>query len=225
MIRPWESLIVGFIGGAIANTGCTLLERMRIDDPVGCVATHFFTGGWGLIVVGLLVEKDSLENFSSDYGVLKGGHWKLLGIQLLALVSMASWSAITTFLLVALIDKVFFTFRMPLHMELDGADKWEHGILGENIISGTENGLENPGLETGDESIPARHIGLQSLPQRILGPNHQGSSETVNEVLTSRRESRISATREEDCGERNDDGHVTERRNGFPFRGADDVTT
>ena len=129
VIRPWESLVVGFIGGMISCVGSHALERLHIDDPVGCVATHFFAGSWGLIVAGLIAEKDSLQNLSRDYGVLKGGAWRLLGVQLLALVSITLWAVFTTVIVLLTIDKLFFKLRLPVRIEMEGADKWEHGIL------------------------------------------------------------------------------------------------
>ncbi|EDO34221.1 predicted protein, partial [Nematostella vectensis] len=127
IVRPWEAILIGAIGGAIACGGCSLLNRLRIDDPVGCVPTHFFASVWGLIVVGLLVEKDSLMDLSKEYGVLKGGSWRLLGAQLLAIVCISVWSAVMTFVMLCGVDRVV-KLRMPLIMELEGADKWEHGI-------------------------------------------------------------------------------------------------
>lgn len=134
--------------------GCTMLNKLRIDDPVGCVPTHFFASVWGLIAVGLFAEKDTLENLSEDYGVLKGGSWKKLGVQFLAVVSVAAWAAPVTYILLAVINR-FITLRMPLEMELEGADKWEHGIEAESFMEGDAfmlaNGTENYAMETEDE--------------------------------------------------------------------------
>ncbi|EDO40423.1 predicted protein [Nematostella vectensis] len=127
VVRQWESLLIGFIGGMIACVGDALVKKLRIDDPVGCIATHGMAGIWGLLAVGLFVEVDNLENFSAEFGVFKGGSWHLLGIQLLVVVSIGAWAAVTNFILLYVIDKVV-GLRMPLAMELDGADIWEHGI-------------------------------------------------------------------------------------------------
>ena len=99
---------------------------MRIDDPVHCISTHGITGLWGVVVVGLVVEKHPL--MSKNSGVFKGGTWKILGIQVLAAVSIALWTSITTFVQLYIIDKAI-GLRMPREKEIDGADKWEHGIV------------------------------------------------------------------------------------------------
>lgn len=105
----------------------SLVERLHIDDPVGCIPTHCFSSIWGLIAVGLFVETDRLEDLSKEYGVLKGGRWELLGVQLLCIVVIIAWALVTSFVLLFIIDKTM-GLRMPLQMEIEGADKWEHGI-------------------------------------------------------------------------------------------------
>lgn len=46
MIHPWEALIVGAIGGALAILSCHILDRLRIDDPVGASSVHGACGVW-----------------------------------------------------------------------------------------------------------------------------------------------------------------------------------
>lgn len=125
-MTPWESLLIGFIGGAIGCFGNILLERMRIDDPVHCISTHGIAGLWGVVVVGLFVERNPL--MSKNYGIFKGGSWKVLGVQVLTAVTIALWTLMTTFVALCAIDKLT-GLRMSREKELDGADKWEHGIV------------------------------------------------------------------------------------------------
>lgn len=40
VVRPGESLAIGFIGSAIAIVGWQLLNKIHIDDPVGAISTH-----------------------------------------------------------------------------------------------------------------------------------------------------------------------------------------
>jgi ammonia channel protein AmtB len=35
IVQPWEGLVIGFIGSIISNAGVALLDKLRIDDPVG----------------------------------------------------------------------------------------------------------------------------------------------------------------------------------------------
>lgn len=128
VVRPGESLAIGFIGSAISIVGWQILNKMKIDDPVGAVSTHAGGSIWGMIAVGLFVERDTLENtFSETYGAFKGGHVKILGVQLLACVSITVWTIITVFIQLYIIDKAV-GLRFPLEEEVLGADACEHGI-------------------------------------------------------------------------------------------------
>ena len=128
VVRPGESLAIGFIGSAISIVGWQILNKLKIDDPVGAVSTHAGGSIWGMIAVGLFVEKDTLENtFSATYGAFKGGHVKIIGVQLLACVSITVWTIITVFIQLYIIDKSV-GLRFPLEEEVLGADVCEHGI-------------------------------------------------------------------------------------------------
>lgn len=128
VVKPGESLAIGFVGSAIAIFGWQLLNKIHIDDPVGAVSTHAGGSIWGMIAVGLFVEKDSLEKpFSSTYGAFKGGHVRILGVQLLACVSITAWTLVTVFIQLYVIDKSV-GLRLPLEEEILGADACEHGI-------------------------------------------------------------------------------------------------
>ena len=32
---PWESFLIGSVGALVSLSGCALLDKLKIDDPVG----------------------------------------------------------------------------------------------------------------------------------------------------------------------------------------------
>lgn len=46
-------MVVGAVGALLALLAMSLLDRLRIDDPVGCVAVHFCGAIWGGCRTGL----------------------------------------------------------------------------------------------------------------------------------------------------------------------------
>ena len=46
VVRPWESIVIGFIGGLIAVGGTRLIDRIRVDDPLGASSVHGMAGSW-----------------------------------------------------------------------------------------------------------------------------------------------------------------------------------
>lgn len=101
------------------------MYKLKIDDPTSCVAVHTLAGVWGLLAVGLFVEEDQLETFTVSKGIFKGGNGYLLGIQLLAVVSLAAWSAVTSTLILLGI-KYTIGLRVTEEEEKLGADQVEH---------------------------------------------------------------------------------------------------
>ena len=125
--RPGESIFIGLIGSVISVLGWLLLEKLKIDDPVGAIPTHAGSAIWGMLAVGLFVEQDRLEDFSETYGVFKGGHIKVLGVQLLACLTIGLWSAVVAFAQFYIIGK-FIHFRFSEYEERLGADFCEHAV-------------------------------------------------------------------------------------------------
>lgn len=53
-----------------------------------------------MMVVGMLVEDDPVENYDrGNYGLLKGGGFYLIGVQVLACICIMVWSGTITFIL------------------------------------------------------------------------------------------------------------------------------
>jgi hypothetical protein len=151
-------LLIGFIGGAAATGGVVMEERLGIDDPVGAFPTHALASIWGLIATGLFCE--NTPEFAELSGLFKGGEWKFLGIQILGTVSIILWAAVTTFIQLYIIDKIF-GLRMTEVEEEVGADYYVHNICCEEgqSIAYTENemieeseGIPSPQFDRGNRS-------------------------------------------------------------------------
>ncbi|XP_022248990.1 putative ammonium transporter 3 [Limulus polyphemus] len=128
LYHPWEALIVGMVGSLLANCMARVLNKLKIDDPVGAISVHGSGSIWGMIAVGLLVEKDSLLLLSKENaGLFRGGGWYLLGAQTLAIITIMTWSVVCTYILLFAINKII-PIRMSLEDELAGADFVEHNI-------------------------------------------------------------------------------------------------
>ncbi|XP_057295698.1 putative ammonium transporter 3 isoform X2 [Hydractinia symbiolongicarpus] len=161
--RPWEALLIGFIGGAIACYGCTLLEYLKIDDPVSCVPVHGFAAIWGLISVGFFAEKDIFDNLNESEGLFKGGGPNLLGYQLLSIVCYCTWAAITTFVELYIADKVF-GLRISLEQELIGSDFSEHGI---SVIAKESSEVDKNGDHSYETTTNVQHS-IKALKKNML---------------------------------------------------------
>jgi Amt family ammonium transporter len=113
-----SSVIIGAVGGIVVVLGVLLLDRVRVDDPVGAVPVHCFNGIWGTLAVGL---------FHESTGLFSGGGVSQLGIQALGVLLIALWIIVTTTLLF-LVIKYTIGLRVSREEELAGLDLGEHGV-------------------------------------------------------------------------------------------------
>lgn len=119
-VAPWAAVVIGIVAGIIVFLGTNLLERIRIDDPVGAVPVHLMNGMWGTLALGI---------FSSNpnaLGLLYNGGWKQLGVQALGVVTCGIWAILTTGILFLLI-KYTVGLRVTAEEEELGLDYHEHG--------------------------------------------------------------------------------------------------
>jgi Amt family ammonium transporter len=123
-VEPWAAIVIGALGGIIVVFGVVLLDRLRIDDPVGAVPVHGFNGVWGTIAVGMF-GKSSL-GLPHD-GLLYGGGFSQLGIQALGVVTSALFIVTTMGVVFKLLD-LTIGLRVSREEELRGLDIGEHGM-------------------------------------------------------------------------------------------------
>ncbi len=123
-IDPWAAIIVGGIGGVVVVMGVILLDKLRIDDPVGAFPVHGLNGVWGTISVGLF-GKHSLGLVRD--GLFFGGGFKLLAVQLIGIISVVAFVVLTMGIVFKIIDMII-GLRVSRNEELRGLDITEHGM-------------------------------------------------------------------------------------------------
>ena len=121
------AIVIGIVAGILVVFGVWLLDYvLRIDDPVGAVAVHCLNGIWGTIAVGLFATTSAPEN-DTLVGLFYGGGFDLLGKQLLGILSVGAWTAVTI-TIAFLIIKATVGIRVSEEEEIVGLDSTEHGL-------------------------------------------------------------------------------------------------
>ena len=117
--------VVGIVSGILVVAVVELLDlKLHIDDPVGAVGVHMANGIWGTLAVGLLANPDAPAGLS---GLFYTGSFKLLGIQIVGVISVAVYAVIMMAIAFALIKK-FHGLRATAEEEIAGLDMCEHGL-------------------------------------------------------------------------------------------------
>jgi ammonium transporter, Amt family len=123
-ISSYSAIVIGLIAGLLVIMGTLLVDKMKVDDPVGAVAVHGINGAFGTIAVGLFDVKE---------GFFITGETHLLLIQLLGVTVISLWGFVTSFGLAKLL-KVTVGLRVTAAEEEEGLDMAMHGIPAYNDL-------------------------------------------------------------------------------------------
>ncbi|WP_230777230.1 ammonium transporter [Roseiconus lacunae] len=112
-----ESLVIGGIGGALVVLGIVLLDKLKIDDPVGAWPVHGLCGVWGGIATGIFGDlPDGIETVGA-----------FITVQVIATVVICAWAFITMGALFFVL-KAIGMLRVSAEEEQAGLDVSEHGM-------------------------------------------------------------------------------------------------
>jgi Amt family ammonium transporter len=143
-----SALLIGAIGGALAVSGALLIDRARMDDPVGALAVHGIGGAWGTLAVGLFGYTGITSASPEAVGLLVGGGIHQLGVQALGVAATFGWVFGVSLVLFAAI-KYTMGLRVSEEEEMEGLDVGEHGT---GAYHGDAVGSGVPGIPGGPPS-------------------------------------------------------------------------
>ena len=99
-------------------------DSLRADDPVGAIAVHGVCGTFGTLAVGIFAEQG---------GLLYGGGFHLLGVQILGVTAVSFWGFAATYGIFSVLKKTV-GIRVDKEDEILGLDMSEHGIASYNEL-------------------------------------------------------------------------------------------
>jgi len=111
-MSPTDAIIIGAIAGIIIVFAVSLIDKLKLDDPVGAIAVHLVCGIWGTLAVGLFGNLASVDQFIS---------------QLIGVGSYAVFCITTSFIIIFTLKKTM-GIRVSEKEELEGLDAHEHGM-------------------------------------------------------------------------------------------------
>ena len=129
-VAPWGALVIGLGAGAIVVLGSQLVERARIDDPVGAIAAHGMAGVWGTLALGFLAMPSMAERLGTGKGgLLYTGSPAQLGTQAVGLLAVGVFTFSASFAALWVMNATF-GIRTDAEAEAVGLDVSEHGMWG-----------------------------------------------------------------------------------------------
>ncbi|MBZ9630758.1 ammonium transporter [Salegentibacter sp. LM13S] len=112
LMSPLDAVLIGLVAGGVIVLGVSLVDKLKLDDPVGAVAVHLACGIWGTLAVGI-------------FGSMAG--FNQLLIQLAGVGIIGAFCCISAFGILSII-KATMGLRMEEKEETEGLDAHEHGM-------------------------------------------------------------------------------------------------
>ena len=92
--------------------GIALIDKLKLDDPVGAVAVHLICGIWGTLAVGIFGAMSGIDQFL---------------IQLIGVGIVGAFCVSTSFIILFIV-KSTTGLRVNKYEEINGLDLSEHGM-------------------------------------------------------------------------------------------------
>jgi len=112
LMSPMEAIIIGLLAGVIIVLGVALIDRLKLDDPVGAIAVHLICGIWGTLAVGIFGSMAGFDQFL----------YQLAGVG-----AAAAFCSVSAFVILFTL-KSTVGIRVSKEEELEGLDIHEHGM-------------------------------------------------------------------------------------------------
>jgi Amt family ammonium transporter len=111
-MSPSDAILIGLIAGVIVVLGIALIDKLKLDDPVGAVAVHLICGIWGTLAVGIFGAMAGFDQFL---------------VQLIGVGIVGAFCVATSFIILMIV-KSTTGLRVDKDEELNGLDLSEHGM-------------------------------------------------------------------------------------------------
>ncbi|MEL7417863.1 MAG: ammonium transporter [Cyanobacteria bacterium J06555_3] len=134
VVDYFGALFVGIVGGILVVFAVSMLDNLKIDDPVGAIAVHLVCGVWGTLAVGLFANPNNpLQRGTENAigGLFYDGGFEQLLAQIIGIAAVGAFTVVFSVAAWYLI-KLVFGLRVDAKDEIEGLDISEHGMEGYN---------------------------------------------------------------------------------------------
>ena len=111
-MSPTDAILIGLIAGVVVVLGIALIDKLKLDDPVGAVAVHLICGIWGTLAVGIFGAMAGFDQFL---------------VQLIGVAIVGAFCVATSFIILSIV-KASTGLRVNKEEEINGLDLSEHGM-------------------------------------------------------------------------------------------------
>lgn len=117
VVSPLWAMVIGAIAGVLCCFACGLKFKLGYDDSLDVVGVHGVGGLTGTVLIGF---------FGEDTGLLAGGDWRQLAVQVIIALCAMLYSGVVTAIIAFALEKTI-GWRVTEAQEVGGIDLADQG--------------------------------------------------------------------------------------------------
>ncbi len=179
-VTPVGAALIGVIAGFAVVFGIEFVDqKLKVDDPVGAVGVHGICGCLGTILTGLFAYYDFGNG--EKLGLLYGGGIHFLGLQILGVVVVIAWVAVTMTIIFNVL-KHTIGLRASAVEEIEGLDIHEHGLASayaDFALTSSINNFSGSGTTAIPTELPKKAVPVDdAVPVQVRSETAPIASDT-----------------------------------------------
>lgn len=209
MVSPAGAFFIGLIAAFVVAFGIEFIDKVcKIDDPVGAIGVHGMCGAAGTLLTGV---------FAVDGGLVYGGGFSFLGIQLLGVVCVILWVSVTMIITFNVL-KHTIGLRASEEEETKGLDVTEHNLASSYadfmpmvFMGKAKEGAADAGVSV-EKAVPVEHypsakpVSANVKLSKVVMIFNQAGFTALKDALTDLGVTGMTITQVMGCGTQK--GHV-----------------
>ena len=179
-VTPVGAALIGVIAGFAVVFGIEFVDqKLKVDDPVGAVGVHGICGCLGTILTGLFAYYDFGNG--EKLGLFYGGGVHFLGLQILGVVVVIAWVAVTMTIIFNVL-KHTIGLRASAVEEIEGLDIHEHGLASayaDFALTSSINNFSGSGTTAIPTELPKKAVPVDdAVPVQVRSETAPIASDT-----------------------------------------------
>ena len=179
-VTPVGAALIGVIAGFAVVFGIEFVDqKLKVDDPVGAVGVHGICGCLGTILTGLFAYYDFGNG--EKLGLFYGGGIHFLGLQILGVVVVITWVAVTMTIIFNVL-KHTIGLRASAVEEIEGLDIHEHGLASayaDFALTSSINNFSGSGTTAIPTELPKKAVPVDdAVPVQVRSETAPIASDT-----------------------------------------------
>ncbi len=133
VVQPYGAMILGILASSVCYMAIQAKNKLGYDDSLDAFGIHGIGGITGALFLTFFIRPSWMKEAAAAHG----GSWTIwnqFGVQTLAVVVSIVFSAVMTFIIIFLLNKVI-KFKSTEEDEMAGLDRSYHGERGYGMLN------------------------------------------------------------------------------------------